>query len=1121
MTRMLKTIFLAGTALAASATQAQDHLADGFRDPPAEARPRVWWHWLNGAITEEGLKLDLEWMKAAGIGGVQIFYGAMPNNNDVVTPPVRYMTPEWRRAFRAAVTQATAQGMEVAIPTSAGWSETGAPFVQPEDAMKKLVWTDTEIVGGRRFAGTLPKPADAPGPFGSVDLGEQTGLAGEKEPRAPRFYNDARVVAYRLPAADRALPVPKVTTAAGEVAAAALFDGDPAKAIEIDRPTAKKPGWIRFDYPRIVTLRAATIVLDDKPAAIGLSNAIPARLEVSADGVTFRKVADIAAGAFVQNTSSFAPVTGRIFRVVLQPVAGGFPGAGISMAPGALLQPGLPSLAQPKTLPIGEIALTAEPRVNRFEEKAGFASVADYYAVPTPAVDAGLAIRHGDVIDLTDRMKPDGTLDWTPPRGRWRVVRMGYSLTGHMNGPTTAEATGLEVDKLNAPRVRAYMNRYLDDHLQVLGSSAPEQRGLKAIVSDSIEAGFQNWTDDMLAQFARRRGYDPMPFLPALTGRVVDSAAATDAFLYDYRRTLMDLIAEAHYGTVAAVARERGLTSYGEALEAGNRPSLGDDLAMRSHAEVPMGAMWTFDPAKGPKPAHVADLKGAASAAHLYGRHYVGAESMSAMFQYWAYSPAQLKRVADTEFALGVNHMSIHSSVHQPLVGKAPGLSLWIFGQNFNRNESWAGQARPWVDYLARTQWMLSQGRYAADVAYFYGEEAPIVTLMEAGKLADAPKRYGYDFVDAEALRSNLSVVDGALATPSGMRYRVLQLGGSSRRMTLPVLTRIAALVEAGATIVGDKPTDSPSLADDPAAFRALADRLWAGGAETKVGRGRVLADLPVEQALAASGVAPDQEITGGSGDAPTLNFLHRTLDDGELWFASNPTTKTFAGEVAFRVTGRAPELWDAETGTATPLPYRIENGRTLVPLTLGDSGSAIVVFRTPATATVRTPAAPAERVVAAIDGDWSVRFQPDRGAPTGAQAMAAGSWTQSEQPGIRYFSGTATYSRTIRVPAVAKRARTILSLGAVGDIAAVSVNGTPVRTVWHAPYRVDITDALRRGSNRIEVTVANRWVNRLAGDAQPGATKVGWTTAPTYSARAPLLPSGLIGPVELIEQRH
>ncbi len=1105
---------LAGTVFGGPQGAVADALRDGFQAPPMESRPRVWWHWLNDDISEAGIKLDLDWMRRAGVGGVAIFNGSMPNNDGVVNPPVLYMSPAWRAAMRKAVAQAAAQNMEVAAPTSPGWSETGAPFVNPRDAMKKLVWTETLVHGGQRFDGVLPAPSDASGPFASVRA-DTTTMTGQHID-VPKFYSDSRVIAYRVPVGEHDLPLPEVSTARGETPAGPLFDGKLEKAIEIDRPGKAKPSWIQFNYPEPVTIRSLTAVLAPEAPTIYSSAQLPAHLEVSDDGVAFRRAAELTIGAFVQNTNSFAPVTGRSFRVVLEAPTGGPSIAALDIAPGALLLPGLPMTPPSKTIPVSEMALSAAARIERFEEKAGFASVPDYYAVATPDTLADLIVRPRDVVDLTSRMGPDGRLDWTPPEGDWRILRLGCSLTGHTNGPAAAEATGLEVDKLSAPRVRAYMKTYLDQMTDVVGEGAG--RGLQATVSDSIEAGFSNWTDDILDQFRTRRGYDPTPYLPALTGRVVLSPAASDAFLYDFRRTLMDLLAEAHYGEVASAAKARGLTVYGEALESAGRPSLGDDLAMRRYTDVPMGAMWMYGEDQVPRRSVVGDLKGAASVAHVYGKRFVGAESLSSMFHEWAYSPRDLKHAVDMELLLGVNHFSIHDSVQQPLVGKPPGLTLWMFGQTFNRNESWAEQARPWTDYIARNSWVLSQGRYAAQVAYFYGEEAPVVTLAQDGGLKDLPTQYGFDYVDADALLSLFSVKGDAFVTPSGMRYRVLQLGGTSRRMTLAVLRRLRALVAAGGVVVGDRPSSSPSLADDPAEFSRLADELWAGGAETRVGAGRVIAGTPVETALAKLGVAPDQEVLSPT-PAPLL-FHHRLLADGDVWFVTNTRNEPCAAEVAFRVVGRSPELWDAETGTSRPLSYRIENGRTIVPLPLDGDGSALVVFRQPATATSRMIAPPTTQTLASVSGTWTVTFQPNRGAPAGAMTMAPGSWTNSDQPGIRYFSGTATYAKTVNLPPAAKGDRILLSLGEVDDIAEVAVNGRAVRTVWRAPYRVDISRAAHPGANRIQIKVTNLWVNRLIGDAQPGAAKVGWTVTPYYSPKGPLRPSGLLGPVTLLKER-
>ena len=391
--------------------------------------------------------------------------------------------------------------------------------------------------------------------------------------------------------------------------------------MQLPKLSADSQAWVRFDYAQPVTVRGVTVALAARPRGF-LDTTPQAHLEVSDDGTTFRTVCPVIAGAFNQNTTAVEPVTARIFRVVFEPPIPTGPLPALSgIAPGAAF-PGPPpgaGGAGPGGFPVSELVLHTEPVVNRFEEKAGFATVADYYAVATPAIDRPLVARRGDVVDLTSKMRSDGTLDWTPPPGRWRVIRLGYSLTGHQNGPAPVEGSGFEVDKLSRDRVRDYMNTFLSMYQKMLGPSLFGARGVSATLSDSIEAGAQNWTDDILEQFTKRRGYDPTPFLPALTGRVVESAEASDKFLWDFRRTIAELIAESHYKQVTESVHERGLKTYGEALE-DHRPSLGDDMAMRSYADIPMGAMWTMRKDAPPAATYATDLRGAASVAHVYGR---------------------------------------------------------------------------------------------------------------------------------------------------------------------------------------------------------------------------------------------------------------------------------------------------------------------------------------------------------------------------------------------------------------------------------------------------------------------------------------------------------------------
>ena len=542
-------------------------------------------------------------------------------------------------------------------------------------------------------------------------------------------------------------------------------------------------------------------------------------------------------------------------------------------------------------------------------------------------------------------------------------------------------------------------------------------------------------------------------------------------------------------------------------------------MAMRRHADVPMAAMWTYPRDGAPRPTLVGDMRGAASVAHLYGQNLVAAESFTSGFAPWAFAPADLKHVVDLEFAHGVNRPVIHTSVHQPVDDKVPGLSLAIFGQYFNRHETWAEMARPWIDYIARSSYLLQQGRNVADVAYFFGEEAPLTALYARAPLADVPTTHAYDFVDADALLGQVRVEGGALVTPAGAKYRALYLGGSAGRMTLPMLRRIAEFADAGATIVGDAPSGSPSLTDDPAAYSALVRRLWGGGAVTMVGLGRVIAGRDIEAALAQTGVVSDFSYAKAKSDSELL-FVHRTMADGDLYFVSNRRPRPERTDARFRVTGKIPELWHADTGAITPVSYRVENERTVVPLDLAAGEAVFVVFRKPAAAANATVPATMITEVARIDGPWSVALQRGRGAPATIRLPALAPLDKNADPRVRYFSGVATYTADFTLPERVTGTPLLLDLGTVGDIAEVRINGRAVGTAWHAPYRVDIGTAAKSGSNRIEVRVANLWVNRLIGDAQPGATKVTFTPLPTYRPDAPLRPSGLIGPVTLSRSR-
>ena len=540
--------------------------------------------------------------------------------------------------------------------------------------------------------------------------------------------------------------------------------------------------------------------------------------------------------------------------------------------------------------------------------------------------------------------------------------------------------------------------------------------------------------------------------------------------------------------------------------------------------DIPMSAMWVQEPGVNKATWNYnADDRESASVAHIYGQNVAAAESMTSCdsLTAWAWSPATLKPTADQEFLNGINRFVIHESAHQALIGKAPGITLGPCGQRFNRNETWAEQANVWTRYLARNSFLLQQGKFVADGLYFYGEDSNITAIFH-DSAPDVPAGYNFDYINADGLIHELSVKDGSITTGSGMSYRLLALDKYSKHMSLPVLRAVHKLVEDGAIVAGEKPTDTPSLADDAAEFKKLNDELFGTGSGVQtVGKGKVYAGQNAEASLKALNVPSDFDYSQ-TGNDQKIEFVHRKLDDGDLYFLDNRGDKDSTVQASFRITGKAPELWYSETGKIVPASFTIGDGRTTVPLHFEPWGTVFVIFREPTKHPTRTLPNVAETKLITVDGPWTVAFQPDRGAPPSVTFGKLISWTDSSDNGVKYFAGTGTYTNNLQAPAdwFKKGATLWLDLGDVKNIAVVTVNGNELGTVWHAPYRIDATSALKPGANVISVKVINGWVNRIIGDQQPGVTtKYTFETWNQYKANSPLLSSGLIGPVTVIQR--
>ena len=1082
-------------------------LEAGFQNPPECAKPRVWWHWMNGNITKEGIRADLEWMHRIGIGGFQNFDAALMTPQ-IVEKRLVYMTPEWKDAFLFTTKLADSLGLEMAIAGSPGWSESGGPWVTPAEAMKKVVWSEIRIDGGKPFTGKLSQPPATTGTFQNIPLHEIS-----REQKLPEFYKDIAVVAFRLPANDVPIAIlnPKITSSGGKFDLAVLTDGDLQKTSYLPPVKPGEKAWVQFEFPKSETIQALRIVGGGYAGMWGRGADPDNRaLEVSDDGKNFRKVIDIPISGVEEKTLAFAPVTGKFFRFtfITQPPQKATEFFGFRVGNDGL-----------RGTNIAELVLYKVPMINRSEEKAAFATATDLYDAPTPTAKENEIIKKTDVVDLTAHMKPDGSLEWTPPEGNWMVMRLGYTLTGHQNGPASAEATGLEVDKLNADHVRAYFNNYLDQYKDATGGMMGT-RGLQYVITDSWEAGVQNWTENMPADFKTRRGYEILPWFPVLAGHIVESSEASERFLWDFRKTIGDLTTENHYDQLTQILKERGMGRYTESHE-GGRAFIGDGMEVKRFAAIPMSATWTpgLEPGAEVSTGYKADVRESASVAHIYGQNLVAAESMTAIGTAWAWCPETLKPTADMELANGLNRFVIHTSVHQPVNDKIPGLGLGPFGQWFTRHETWAEQAGPWITYLARSCYMLQQGKFVADVAYFYGEDNNITALF-GEKLPDIPEGYNYDFVNADALINVLTVSKGSITTPSGMSYRVLALDSNSAYMSLPVLRKINELVNAGAIVMGPKPISSPSLSDDQQEFASIAGKLWTNekGVNT-ISNGKVYAGQSVGEVLKSQEVLPDFTYTK-SQENTRLLFVHRKLNNVDIYWINNRNSQVEDLEVTFRVEGKEAEIWHPENGKIEPASYSIVEKLTKVPLHLEPSDAIFVVFRNKAKLASRTIKRPSEQLLTLIEGPWNVTFEEKRGAPEQVVLESLTPWNENPDEGVKFFSGIGTYARTINAPAewFKEGTQLWLDMGRVKNLAEVIVNGKSMGITWKTPFRADITEALNTGKNTLEIRVTNLWVNRLIGDQQLEVrTKITYTTMPFYRPDSPLQLSGLLGPVRIL----
>lgn len=1035
-----------------------------FRTPPASVQTSVYWYWMSDNISKEGVVKDLQAMKSVGINRAfigNIGYEATPYGK------VKLFSDEWWDVLHTALKTAGELDIEIGIFNSPGWSQSGGPWIKPAQAMRYLASSELAVSGPQQLHTLLPKP------------GEQ--------------FQDVRVIAFRAPEnwnGSLSDAQPKITSDLRADSLFVLTDRNPATEVPLQ---ATRPFYIQFETTVAYTARSISIY----PGKKQMKGTIDFQVGADTGYQTVRQFlfdrsnpnVHVGFDPFGPVVVSIPATTARRFRLLFSNTAPAF------------------SLA--------EINISAAARQENYVEKTlgkMFQTPLPYwqeYQWPRqPALNAaGLAIQPASVLDISRSMQPDGTLNWQVPAGKWIIQRTGMTPTGQTNGPASPEGTGLEVDKMSREHVASHFDAFLGEIMRRI--PARDRRTWKVTVEDSYETGGQNWTDGLADLFKKTYGYDPTPYLPVFTGYVVGSPDESDRFLWDLRRLVADRVAYDYVGGLREASHRHGLTTWlenyghwgfpGEFLQYGGQS---DEIGGEFWSEGELGNI---------------ENRAASSAAHIYGKTKVSAESFTAGGKSYARYPALMKQRGDRFFTEGINNTLLHVFIEQPTDSLVPGINA-NFGNEFNRHNTWFSYLDLFTSYLKRSNYLLQQGTYVADAAYFIGEDAPKMTGTTQPAL---PAGYSFDYINAEVIQNRLSVRDGRLVLPDGMSYGILVLP-PLQTMRPELLKKIEDLVMQGASILGPAPARSPSLQHYPVAdetVKQIAARLWGASGDTTgirtVGKGRVLRGMNMQAALDHLHIPPDC-LAG----ADSVLFIHRRTREGDIYMVSNQSSQTIRIEPRFRVSGKAPQLWDAVTGTTRVLGQFTSTGSTTtVPLVLAPLQSHFILFQSSAATPSGSPNFPEQRELAVISQPWQVNFlDKKRGPQQTIPFPQLTDWTQRSEDRIRYYSGKAIYTNSFTAPVFTKSQRVMLDLGDVKVMAKVKLNGRYAGGLWTAPWQLDITDMIEPGENSLEIEVVNTWVNRLIGDSKlPQAQRSTWTSFNTYKPESPLEPSGLKGPVRLM----
>lgn len=772
--------------------------------------------------------------------------------------------------------------------------------------------------------------------------------------------------------------------------------------------------------------------------------------------------------------------------------------------------------------------------------------------------------------DLTLYMKPDGNFEWKAPKGNWLILRTGYTLTGHTwsrwfaypQGDTFAEGAGYEIDYLSKAA--------LDNHFNHLGTIILDEvkkagGDLAYFWSDSWECGKLTWTQDFPEQFMHYRKYDLKPYMAILSGYIVKDSLFCERFQEDFDRTIQDCIADNYYGHFYDLCHKNGLNVGNEAGGPNDIPPQ-DVLKNLGRCDIPAGEFWVHyklpeDGMNSRKSARL-NLKQTASAAHIYGLREAQAEAFTQMEQdrtHWSLGPYDLKPYANDAFCEGINRFMLHQSTCQPPEDGKPGYEFCA-GQHFTPNLTWWEQSSAFFSYLSRCQYLLQEGKFVGDVCYYIGEQTPSLVPPQY-IIPSLGLGYDCDYTNVEVLLTRMSVKDGRIVLPDGMSYRLLYLQNcvspdkeiceavsryqqlevpteASEMMSLDVLKKLRELIMDGATVIGAPPTMSAGLDNYPYAdneVRKLASEIWGdldgkNITERKLGKGRIIWGKTAREVLLADGIGQDFAYLNQTAEPEKFNYIHRSLDDCDIYFVINRTGKQTSSQFTFRVQGKQPEIWDPVTGEMRiASSFTQHDGYTTVPLEFVPYGSYFVVFdKTISTDKQGEGDRNFSKLEIAQDlsHSWEVMFDTTMGGPQKVFFEDLSNWIDRPEEGIKYYSGTATYRKSFDLSfKKGNGERIYLDLGDVKHVSSVRFNNKDLGVLWCTPWRIDITDYVKETGNFVEIDVINLWANRVIGDWKLPKEQRFTRTHDVFRfdmlrASTPLTDAGLLGPVSILKEK-